>query len=357
LRTSFFDFYDRAIMEHRERSTLQDVAREAGVSLATVDRVLNNRPGVRDRTVQRVEAAIARLGYRPDPVAARLARNETFRFCFILPAGSNTFMGLLKDGVARTARWLAGQRAYIDVLHVDVFDPRALTSALETLDDRYSGVAVVALDHPEVRGAIDELVARGVHVVTLVSDAPASKRSHYVGVDNSAAGRTAATLMGRFLGGRKGSIGLIVGSLALRDHAERYFGFGQVIGGEFSNLLLLPPRESRDSVERTTEVVRELLAAFPDLIGIYNAGAGNRGIAAALEESGRARDIVFIGHDLTEFTRRFLLRGVMDAVINQDPGHEARSAARILMAESSGEPILTEQERIRIDIFVRDNLP
>ncbi len=66
---------------------------------------------------------------------------------------------------------------------------------------------------------------------------------------------------------------------------------------------------------------------------------------------------MFVAHDLTPFTRRSLLRGLMDAVISQDPGHEARSAIRVLMALVRGEPLLSEQERIRIDIIMRDNLP
>lgn len=340
-----------------ERITLEDVAREAGVSLATVDRVLNRRPGVREKTAAKVQAAIAKLGYRPDPVAARLARKETFRFCFILPTGTNTFMSNLEEQVGATAEWLVTQRAFIDMVHVDVFDPDVLATALERLEGRYHGVAVIALDHPRVRAAIDDLVARGSAVVTLVSDAPTSRRLRYVGIDNTAAGRTAGTLMGRFSGGREGPVALIAGSLALRDHAERQFGFMQVVNGEFANLRTLPLREGRDDSELTRKVTEEILAAHPDLVGIYNVGAGNRGIAAALEAAGRERDIVFIGHDLTAYTRRFLVRGIMDAVINQDAGHEARSAARVLLAHCTGEPILPEQERIRIDIFLRDNIP
>jgi LacI family transcriptional regulator len=340
-----------------ERITLEDVAREAGVSLATVDRVLNRRPGVREKTAAKVQAAIAKLGYRPDPAAARLARKETFRFCFVLPTGTNTFMRNLEEQVGITAEWLAPQRAFVDILHVDVFDPNVLATALERLEGRYHGVAVIALDHPRVRAAIDDLVARGSAVVTLVSDAPTSRRLRYVGIDNTAAGRTAGTLMGRFSGGRKGPVALIAGSLALRDHAERQFGFMQVVNGEFPNLKTLPLREGRDDSELTRRLTEEILAAHPDLVGIYNVGAGNRGIAAALEAAGRERDVIFIGHDLTDHTRRFLVRGVMDAVNNQDAGHEARSAARVLLAHCTGEPILPEQERIRIDIFLRDNIP
>lgn len=339
------------------RATLEDVARMAGVSLATVDRVVNRREGVRAKTVARVEAAVAKLGYRADIAAARLARGQTFRFAFVLPTGSNSFMTNLTEQVQRTAEWLASQRGFIDILHVDVLDPDVLAHTLEELSPAYHGVAVIALDHPRVRAAIDDLAARGVAVVTLVSTAPSARRLHYVGIDNPAAGRTAATLMGRFLSGRKGSVAVIAGSLSLRDHTERQFGFHQILTSEYPDLVVLPVLEGRDDSERTRVLTAELLSRRSDLLGIYSCGAGNRGIAEALEASGRARDVVWIAHELTQFTGRFLVRGTIDAIINQDPGHEARSAARVLLAHCSGEPISADQERIRIDIFLRDNLP
>jgi LacI family transcriptional regulator len=339
------------------KATLQDVARAAGVSLATVDRVVNRRDGVRGKTAARVEAALAKLGYRPDAAATRLARNLSFRFAFILPTGANTFMTNLAEQVRRTADWLASQRAFIDILHVDVFDPDALAGALGSLSPAYHGVATIALDHPTVRAAIDDLASRNVPVVTLVSDAPTSRRLHYVGIDNAAAGRTAATLIGRFLRGRRGSIGVVAGSLVLHDHAERQFGFHQILSSDYPDLSPLAAVEGRDDNERTRGLTASLIARHPDLVGLYSVGAGNRGIAAALEESGRAREIVWIAHELTVHTRGFLLRGVIDAIIHQDPGHEARSAARVLLAHCWGEPVLPDQERINIDIFLRENLP
>ncbi|MBS7545635.1 LacI family DNA-binding transcriptional regulator [Ancylobacter oerskovii] len=339
------------------RITLQDVAREAGVSLATADRVLNGRAGVREATADRVRDVVARLGYRPNAAAARLARGETYRFCFVLPSGPNVFMRQLAEQVTNTAEWLSAHNAYIDLVRVDVFAPETLASTLEGLIGRYDGVAVVALDHPRVRSAIDDLTAAGMVVVTLVSDVPSSHRRHYVGVDNIAAGRTAGTLIGRFAGGRTGSVGLIVGTPALRDHAERQFGFTQVLSGEYPALRVLPARESLDEDARTQAIAEQMLREVPDLVALYNVGAGNSGIAGALTSAGQAGEVVFIGHDLTDDTRRFLLRGVMDAVIHQDAGHQSRSAARVLLAHCSGEPLFDEQERIRIDIFVRDNLP
>lgn len=335
---------------------LHDVAREAGVSVATVDRVLNQRSGVRANTIARVEEAVRTLNYQPDRLAARLARAREYRFCFVLPVGSNTFMGNLCDEIVAHAERMAGERVTITIEHTDVFDAGALAKTLDSLSDQFDGVATVALDHPLVREAIDSLADRGVVVVTLVSDAPRSRRAHFVGIDNVAAGRTAASLLGRFVGQRRGKVGLIAGSLALRDHVERQLGFEQVISQEFPDLQVLPVREGQDNFERVEPMSRELIAETADLVGLYNVGGGNRGVVAALEAAGRS-DVVFICHELTVFSRKALIRGITDAIINQDPGHEVRSATRILLALTDGMPIVPGQERIRIDIFIRDNLP
>jgi len=337
--------------------TLKDVAREAGVSTATVDRVFHGRPGVRETTIRRVRETIERLGFQPYAAAAELARGRSHRFCFVMPRNQNVFMAEIVEHVARSRTLLAARRTLIDVVETDVFDAEALAQTLEDVGKRYEGIAAVALDHPRVRAVIDELVAAGIIVVTLVSDVPSSQRLRYVGVDNIAAGRTAGTLLGRFLGGRKGKVAVVAGSLSLRDHGERLFGVHQVVTSQYPNLELLPTVEGRDDDIHNAALIRRLLAEHPDLVGLYNIGAGTAGIGAALIDAGPARDIVFIGHDLTPETRRFLLLGVMAAVITQNPGHEARSALRILSALSRNEPIIAEQEQIGIDIVIRDNLP
>ncbi len=336
---------------------LADVAREAGVSTATVDRVLHGRAGVRARTVERVSAVVRRLDYRPDPAATRLARARHLSICFVLPGGGHSFVTLLAEQVRHLGHWLSEQRASAHIENVDTFAPEAVARCLAGLHGRHDAVVVMALDHPQVRAAIDDLVAAGSVVVTLVSDVPASRRSHYVGIDNVAAGRTAASLLGRFVGEREARVGVVLGSHALRDHAERLFGFQQVMASEFAHLRLLAPIEGHDDSAQTQPLAARLLKRERELAAIYSIGAGNRGIDAALQASGRGREIVWVCHELTAHTRRALLDGVADAVINQDAGHEIRSAVRVALAQLGGERVVAAQERIRIDIFVKDNLP
>jgi LacI family transcriptional regulator len=338
------------------KATIEDVAERAGVSVATVDRVLNGRATVRPKNVKQVEAAIRALNYHPDRLAARLARGREYRFCFVLPRGDNSFMCALDNEIKAHASLLESERVYADILYSDVFDPHALAGSLSGLHG-YDGVAVVALDHPKVREAISQLCEKGVALVTLVSDVPGSARAHFVGIDNSSAGRTAATLLGRYIGVRHGSVGIIAGSLGLRDHTERHFGFAQVMQQEFPNLKLLPVNEGRDLGPRNKEIVGHLLSTTPDMVGLYNLGAGAEGVVDALTEAGCQRDIAYVTHELNPVTRKGLMDGVVDVVIAQDPGHEIRSAMRVLMAKCDRVPFVPAMERIAIDIYVRDNLP
>jgi len=337
--------------------TLRDIAQQAGVSLATVDRVLHNRPGVRPDTVRRVREAIERNSFQPHVAAAELARGRVRRFAFVMPSGPNLFMQQIQSYLGEMTTWLSARRLAVEMVATDVFDAAVLAASLEALVGDYDGVAVVALDHPTVRAAVNDLVDAGAKVVTRVSDVPSSRRHYYIGIDNIAAGRTAGALVGRLVGPRAGKVAIIAGSQGLRDHAERIFGFNQVMASEFSRLDVLPVLEGRDDDARSEQLLSQLFSQHPDIVGLYNAGAGTAGVARALPDSDRDRHVVFVGHDITVLTRKLLLQGVMDAAISQNPGHEARAAVRVLLALARGEPILSEQERIRIDIVMRDNLP
>src|SRR6266566_1152019 len=286
-------------MEKREANialTLKDIARQAGVSLATVDRVLHNRAGVRPDTVRRVKEAIERNAFRPHVAAAELARGRARRFAFVMPSGPNLFMQQIQSYLGEMSGWLSARRLVVEMVATDVFDAVALASRLESIAGDFDGVAVVALDHPSVRAAINDLVDGGTKVVTLVSDVPSSRRHHYVGIDNIAAGRTAGALIGRLVGPRPGKIAVVAGSLGLRDHAERLFGFNQVMASEFAQLDVLPALEGRDEDDRSERLTMKLLGDQPDIVGLYNVGAGTPGVAKALIDSGRASRTVFAGH-------------------------------------------------------------
>ncbi len=340
------------------RATIHDVAAKAGVSLATVDRVLNQRPGVRASTIARVEAAARELNYTPDQFAANLAKSRSYRFLFLMPGGDNSFMTQLREEAAETARRVVKDRIQLDIRLIDTFDAPALIQILSALKaEDYEGVAIVAPDSPEIKAAFAQLHARGIHIVTLVSDVPVAERSHFAGIDNLAAGQVAGRLVGRFLGDKRGSIALLCGSTALRDHTDRISGFTEIITTHFPHLRLLELQEGRDDNDKTRDIFTHIVDSTPDLLAAYNVGAGNEGMIKALETTGTSDQLTVIAHELIPQNRAALVSGALDAIICQDPGHEVRSAVRVLKALCNKDAIVLGQERIRIEIYLKENLP
>ncbi len=332
-----------------------DIARAAGVSTATVDRVLNDRPGVHARTRRRVMTAAQSLGYL-EGADAGADHPAPLDLAFIVPGGTNTFMTALSAHLEEAAAAHASE-ARIHVHRVEAFHPDSLAAGLRDMAAVAHGIGVIAIDHPTVRTAIREAAAAGVRVVTLVSDISDVPRHGYVGLDNRAAGRLAGHLMGRFLRHARGKVAMFAGSLLYRGHEERAIGFRRILAEESAGLTLLETREMHDDVERCYQEARALLQSEPDLAGIYNVGAGNRGVVRALEEAGRTQDLVFIGHELTEHTRRFLLSGAMDVAIDQNPRQEAELAVTsLLQAIRAGEQALRVPQ-VRAQAIFRENLP
>jgi LacI family transcriptional regulator len=339
------------------RPTVNDIAREAGVSLATVDRVLNERPGVRARTIQAVQDAIARIGYVRDVAAANLARQRDYRLAFVLPDTDSQFTATLLDALAEADRLAVSARTELLLRRFPAEDPHALAAVLAELPgEGVVGVAVMAPETPMLRDAIRNLKNKGLAVVALVSDLPNTERDHFVGIDNRAAGRTAAVLMGRFLGERPSKVMVLSDSMLLRESIERRVGFDEVMLSRFPQIEVLPSFESHGQGAVLRQIVMDGLAAG-GIGGIYSLGGGQRALTTAVEEAGFSGRCVVIGHELTPHARAALTAGTMDAVITQNVGHVVRSALRVLRAKTDRVPIVSSQEQIRIEVVLRENLP
>lgn len=339
------------------RARLPDVAREAGVSTATVDRVLNGRAGVRPATVQRVVRAAAALGYiiDTDPYEARGRR--PMRLAFILPEGSNRFLSLLGGMVAESrARFEAfGMTARVEFIRS--FNPELLARALREAGREADGVAFMALEHPAVREAVNALAEAGTPAVTLISDIANTRRAAYVGLDNRSIGRTAGYLMARFIGRRPAKVAMIAGSLSYRAHEEREMGFLHLFAEMFPMIEVVGLREGHDDEAKNHRQARTLLGRHPDLAGIYNIGGGASGIARALREARREAETVFIGHGLTPDTRALLVDGTMDAVITQNPRATLMDCAAIFDNLRAGRDPVQGVGRQAGEIILRENLP
>jgi LacI family transcriptional regulator len=340
----------------RQMPRIVDVARLAGVSTATVDRVLNERPGVRPVTVQRVLKVAGALGYVPEHGTLPAAALRPLRLAFLLPAGNNRFLTMLGRLVGTLHDQFAALSIRARVDYIEGFKPELLANQLRQAAREADGIAFMALEHPAVREAVDGLADRGVPTVTLISDIASSRRAAYIGLDNRAAGRTAGYLIARFIGPRPAKVAIIAGSLSYRAHEEREMGFLHLFQELFPTIEVVGLREGHDDEAKNYLQTKMLLARHPDLAGIYNIGGGPEGIARAMTEAGR-RDIVLVGHGLTDTTRALLIDGTMDAVITQNPHASLMDCMTIFSNLRAGRPANQGIERPRTEIVLRENLP
>ncbi len=334
------------------RATISDIAVEANVSAATVDRVLNNRANVSARTKAHVLAAAAKLGYLPP--AGPSDALKPLSLALVLPYGTNAFIADLAAEATAQALRMAGVN--VEVVQVPGLDAAALARRITKLAKRVDGIAVVALNHPLIRDAIHQAHGASTPVVTLASDITDAPRVAYIGIDNGQAGRLAGYVMARFLGrDPKGKVALFAGSLAYRGHQEREMGFRQILAEAYPGLQLLELRESFEDRDTAEAELSRLLQAHPDCIAVYNAGGGTVGVARALQKAGRAQDIVAIAHEVTAETRSLLLDGTLDAVIDQNAKVEVREALATLSAAARGQSYIPVQPRLQL--VMRENLP
>jgi LacI family transcriptional regulator len=335
------------------RATISDIAAMAEVSTATVDRVLNGRPGVSAANRQRVNIAARALGYMPSEDKVTLPSRPA-HLEFFIPLGRSEFMHDLAD----TIRDFAGKLPLVASCRIHPIDglaPRALVRALEKTALQTDGVGLIAVDHAVCRKAIRQLCDAGMRVITIASDVLSSPRSAYVGVDNRMAGRTAGLVMGRMARAGTGNVALFLGSRAYHGHGEREAGFRAVIGAQFPGLTILPAIEMDEDSSTSYNAAARLLRST-EVIGIYCVGAGRSGIARAVAERGSPRPFV-VFHDLTNCTRRFLAEDVIDVVIDQNARLTGeQSVIRLLGSIASTAPFLT-LKYIEPRIILRENIP
>jgi len=337
--------------------TTRDLAKEAGVSLATVDRVLNGRAGVRQETVAAVTAAIERIGFIRNQSAANLARRRSYRFEFLLPRRGGEFLASVIGRIGETRAAFQSESVILRHRAVLDNDPHQISRVLSEIGPRdVDGVAIMAPESPQVRDATLRLQARGVHVVQFVSGQHGAGAFDFVGVDNHAAGATAGRLIGRFTRAAQGKVLVIAETISSLDSAERRLGFDGVLTADFGALCALPSVETHGDPARTRQVITNAYAFHPDIVAAYVLGSEARPVLEAIAACADPRAQVIIAHERTAFTESMLSAGTLDAVIAQDPGHLVRSAVRVLRARSDGRTPFAAQERIRIEILLKENL-
>jgi LacI family transcriptional regulator len=310
------------MLDRARRFSIKQIAAQAGVSKATVDRVLHERGSVHYQTHRRIKQALEELEAqeKSGPAVGR-----TFHIDVILHTPKR-FSDAVQAAIHAQLGSLAPFRIFPRFHPYQEIDTPSMSEViLRCVSKGSQGVILKAADEPAINDAVNQVTAAGIPVVTLVSDLPQSERIGYIGMDNRTAGQTAAYLMSRWLDAAAQDVAVVISSELFRGEEEREMGFRTWLRSRAPHLRVVDICGGFGVYQPTLERVSQALQAHPTIKAVYSVGGGNRAIVDAFAAQGRPL-AVFIGHDLDQENRQLLAEEKIAAIIDHNLQIDARHA-------------------------------
>lgn len=336
-----------------KKITLEELAKQIGVGVATVDRVLNERGGVSPATTRRVLQAAREAGLKrilPD------AHRQPWQIALLLSSSDAYFFSQLSQDFSQ----LAGQLGYSQVtLHRTLIaedNPQRLAAQILKASEQRDGIMVFAHEHPAIYAALEECERRRVPVITLATDLPGAKRLCHVGINQLQAGRTAGLLMGKMINA-PGEVIIISGRVDYLAHRQRVEGFSAVLASQFPHLKIHQVLAALDDRERVSRLLEQQLCQRRHLRGVYNTGSGNREIGEALARYRLQQNTVFITHELYPTTRELLAQDALALALDQNTRELAQRAMTLMLKylEQQERPDEYSDGKIEFLLYTREN--
>lgn len=296
------------------RFPIKEIARHAGISTATVDRVINNRANVSPQTKTRVAQAISELERQDHQIAMQ---------------GRQMFFDFVIEAPTRFSREVkAAANAVMDQFGTAICRPRFTTQEImpavdmvQTLDriiKRGShGICLKARDIPTIRDAVDRVVGAGIPVVTLATDIQNTTRTAYVGLDNASAGRTAAYLIGQSLGRQQRTVLTTRSNDMFLGEQTRETAFMAALNAQHPRLRIISASGGGGVHYETTKSLAGMIDELDDICAVYSMGGGNRTILDILDYH-RLAPQVFVAHDLDQDNRALIAAGRINFILHHD---------------------------------------
>lgn len=305
------------------RFTHKEIAHQAGLSLATVDRVLHGRAHVSLATKDRLHAALQELEqqYAVSPlrqtrVTLDIVMQAPERFSSAVRAAFEAELPLVRPATFRARFHLA-----------EVMREAEITALLRAIAKRGSqGVVLKVPATPAIEICLAELAARKIPVISYVTDVSVGLRLAYVGMQNRHAGATAAYLLAKMAPRRASRVLVTLSSAGFEGEEARRIGFCRALANHAPHLAVTTVSEGFGVDRATGSLIDQALAEHPDIASVYSIGGGNRAILDAFATANRPIE-VFAAHDLDRTNRQLLKTGQVSFVIHHSLRQDARRIA------------------------------
>lgn len=322
-------------MEELSRMTLEEIAKEIGISRTTIYKVLRNKGRVSERTRNIVNEALEKYHYVQNKNARNLAMNKRYNIGYIgfKSKSANYFSTEMNKGIRQAVKEFGDDGLKMLISEFDVENPEGQLAAVDEMLELGVKYYILAYSHDDIMQQIfAKLKENRCRIVLVSRDFIENENGYYVGVDYYRSGLLAAELLGKMLPeGGEVLIPVTKEYETNQDISARLRGFSDKIK-EYGNIELLPVVHGLLEEEKIYEQIVNHIKERPALKGIYDLTYRLDVISRALQDLSRT-DIKLVGFDLFEDIRKYVVDSTIDAVIYQDLSKQAYQAVKILFDE------------------------
>jgi len=336
--------------------TVVEIAKKAGVSIGTVDRVLHKRGRVSDETRSRIQGIIDEAGYQPNPLARHLKRNKVYVIGVLVPEleKESRYWNLIYQGIVAAAEELSAFSFRIEAFTFTRPDRNSLAQAFEKMVASDCSAWIIAPVMQEETLVLLMEAGNSVPYVLIDSHLPGSRPLATVAQNPFQGGVLAGRLM-ELLAGPTGTF------MVIRPFTEA-FNLNERAGGFASRFSPRPGTRILDVVcseEDRDETFRILDGAFgetPSIRGIFAVSAIGHKISDYLVERGLRNRVAIIGYDLVAENVARLKDGRMDCLISQRPEEQGRHVMQQIYRKIVLEEDVSARIDMPFDIFFKENI-
>ncbi len=337
-----------------------DIAKKAGVSAGTVDRIIHERGKVSEKAYQKVQQAIKELGYEPDIMARNLAlKKELHIVCLIPDPKGIKYWKRPISGIEKAIANLASFKVKITQITFPLKADEFKNAYLKVLDLHPDGVVYVPMFLNESNDFAKKMDENNIAFVQMNIHHPETKPLSFIGQDATAAGKVAASLCNLAINDQEKILIIYVSQQQqeyshLHDRIDGFVSFFQEKKINPDRIEHLKINTDRADKNYETTIIT-YLSDHPDINIIYVPNSRAYRIAKVLKNNNR-KDIMLIGFDTLDENISFLEEGYINFIIAQQSMNQGYNAVMILFNNLFKKEQVKACNFLPIDILNQENI-
>jgi LacI family transcriptional regulator len=339
--------------------TVKEIAALANVSIGTVDRVIYRRGRVAADTKTRIEAIIEKHQFTPNPIARRLKRNRSYRFCAFLPRRDQDagYWEQALEGIREGASQIAPLGVNTEIIEYDRHSAESFQKAAASLlSEKPDGIILSPVMPEKIKSLIADIHGNGIPCIFFDADLPGGEPLCAIGQDSFRGGYLAGRLMHLLAGTITKSVAVLDAYGEDYHITQRRDGFLRY-AGEHGFSTVVREYSGYKGAEITVDEIASFLKDNGDLAGIFITNCMAHRVAEAARAYERRHPFLLVGYDLIPKNRELLGTGEIDAIISQRPAEQGREALLNLYRRIVLEQRVLPKIDMPLDIYIKENIP